>query len=305
MNRTVTALGMFDGVHIGHRALLECAAQTAHRQGDTAVVFTYSNHPKELFSGTFHYVSTMEQRERLILDCGCDRVDTVPFDTAFASMPPEAFVDWLDARYAHGVAAIVVGYDFRFGFRAAGDTALLQSLASARGIEVTVVGEVDYKGRACSSTRVREAIRSGDMNEACAMLNRPFVLCGTVVHAKALARQYGCPTANLDAGAQILPKDGVYAAVLVADGKEYDAVTNVGTNPTVSGCARTVETHAIGADLDLYGKRVGIAFFDRLRGEQTFADTDALFAQIRLDAAQAKKVLQEHKKGVYNLKRLC
>ena len=305
MNRTVIALGMFDGVHLGHRALLTRAAETAHRQGDEAVVFTYSNHPKELFSGTFHYVCTPEQRERLILDCGCDRVDTVPFDTAFASMPPETFLDWLDARYAHAISAIVVGYDYRFGFRAAGDTALLERLAPQYGFAVTVVGEVDYKGRACSSTRVREAIRSGDAEEACAMLGRPFVLCGTVVHAKALARQYGCPTANLDAGMQILPKDGVYATELFVDGERYDAVTNVGTNPTVRGVRRTVETHAIGADLDLYGKRIGIAFFRRLRDERTFPDTDALFAQIRQDAAHAKKVLEEHKKGVYISARLC
>ena len=305
MNRTVVALGMFDGVHIGHRALLRRAAETAHAWGDEAVVFTYSNHPKELFSGTFHYVGTQQQRETLIRDCGCDRVDSIPFDTAFASMTPEAFLDWLWTRYAQNISAIVVGYDYRFGCRASGDPQLLCTLSKPYGIEVIVVGEVDYRGRPCASTRVREAIHKGDMPEAEAMLGRPFVLCGTVVHAKALARRYGCPTANLDAGMQILPKDGVYATVLVFEGRQYDAVTNVGTNPTVHGLRRTVETHAIDADLDLYGRRIGVAFFERLRDEKVFADADALFAQIRADAETAKKVLRKHKKGVYNLERLC
>lgn len=305
MNKTVIALGMFDGVHIGHQVLLRRAAEIAHADGDEAVVFTYSNHPKKLFTGSFRYVGTMAQREALMKDCGCDRVDTVPFDAAFASMSPEAFVEWLCARYKQRISAIVVGYDYRFGSRAAGNPALLEQLCAPRGIAVTVVGEVDFEGLPCASTRVREAIQNGEMQKALLMLNRPFVLCGTVVHAKALARQYGVPTANLDAGEQILPKDGVYATILVCDGKEFDAVTNVGNNPTVQGKYRTVETHAIDADLDLYGKRIGVAFFDRLRDEQVFENADALFAQIRRDAAAAKKVLQDHQKSVYNLERLC
>lgn len=305
MNRTVVALGMFDGVHVGHQTLLRRAAETAHAHGDTAVVFTYANHPKELFTGTFRYVGTAKQRENLILDCGCDRVDSVPFDAAFAAMTPEAFLDWLCARYENTVSTIVVGYDYRFGAHAAGDAALLSTLSAKRGIEVVVIDEVDVLGAPCASTRVREAIRNGDTETAAVLLGRPFVLCGAVVHAKALARQYGCPTANLDPGKQILPKDGVYATVLLAEGKQYDAVTNVGRNPTVHGQTCTVETHAIDADLELYGKRIGVAFFERLRDETAFPDADALFAQIGRDAETAKKVLKTHKKGVYNLERLC
>lgn len=305
MNKTVVALGMFDGVHIGHQVLLRRAAELAHAQGDEAVVFTYTNHPKKLFTGSFAYVSTPEQRETLIRACGCDRVDTIPFDAAFASLTPEVFLDWLCVRYAERISAIVVGYDYRFGAKAKGDPALLKALCAPRGVTVVVVGEVDYEGLPCASTRVRETIQRGDLIEANKMLGRPFVLCGTVVHAKALARQFGCPTANLDAGEQILPKDGVYASVLVCDGVQYDAVTNVGTNPTVQGKTRTVETHAIDADLDLYGKRIGVALFERLRDEKTFRNPEELFAQIKKDAKMSKKVLEEHKKGVYNLERLC
>ena len=304
MNRTVVALGMFDGVHMGHRTLLRRAAEIARANGDTAVAFTYDNHPKELFSGTFSYLCTKEQREEQILSTGCDRMDSVPFDAAFASMTPEQFIDWLTARYAGGVSAIVAGYDYRFGAKAAGDTNLLATLCRDRGIALSVIDEVRIDGVTCSSTRVREAIREGDMEFAEHMLLRPYTLSGTVVHAKALGRRFDCPTANLDAGKQLLPKDGVYATELLFEGNRYDAVTNVGTNPTVGGGKRTVETHAIGESLDLYGKRVEVAFFRRLRDEKRFDSKDLLFAQIRKDAETAKKVCEERKK-VFTIRNRC
>lgn len=305
MNRTVVALGMFDGVHRGHRALLSRAAEIAHEKGDTAVAFTYDNHPRELFSGSFLYLCTREQRETLIRETGCDRVDSIPFDAAFASMAPEAFIDWLDARYEGGVSAIVAGYDYRFGAKAAGDTTLLRTLCNSRGIDLAVIDEVKVDGETCASTRIRELLRAGDAERAERMLGRPYALSGTVVHAKALGRRYDCPTANLDAGVQILPKDGVYATVLCFAGKQYPAVTNVGTNPTVGGRARTVETHAIGESLDLYGKRIEVAFLKRLRDERKFDSKDLLFQQIGKDAEIAKKVCEERKKGVYNSEPLC
>ena len=305
MNQTVVALGMFDGVHLGHRALLSRAAEVAHANGDEAVAFTYTNHPRELFTGSFDYICTPAQRETLIRDCGCDRVDSIPFDHTFAAMEPEAFLDWLCARYHGAVSAIVAGYDYRFGAGAKGDPAMLRALCQARGIESVVIDEVDVNGLPCASTRVREAILSGDLETATLLLGRPHVLCGTIVHAKALGRRYDCPTANLSEGNQILPPDGVYATELCCEGRRYDAVTNVGKNPTVGGRTRTVETHVIDARLDLYGKRVGVALYRRIRGERTFADKDALFAQIREDVKIAKKVLEETKKGVYNSERLC
>ncbi len=305
MNQTVVALGMFDGVHLGHRALLSRAAVEAHQNGDRAVAFTFSNHPRELFSGAFSYICTPEQRETLIRDCGCDRVDSVPFDRTFASMEPDAFLDWLAARYEGRISAIVAGYDYRFGAGAKGDTALLNALCAAHGIRCIVIDKVEVAGAACASTRVRESIQKGDLPLATLLLGRPYVLSGTVVHAKALGRQYDYPTANLSEGNQILPPDGVYATELLVSGRRFDAVTNVGTNPTVGGRTRTVETHVIGKSLDLYGKRIGVAFYRRLRGERRFESREALFAQIGEDAGIAEKVLQETKKGVYNLERLC
>ena len=305
MNQTVVALGMFDGVHIGHQALLKRAAEIAHANGDLAVAFTYDNHPRELFTGAFPYLCTKEQREKQILLCGCDHTDSIPFDAAFAAMEPEQFIDWLSARYQGGVSAIVAGYDYRFGAKAKGDTALLNALCGERNVALCVIDKVTVDGETCSSTRIREAIREGDVPLAERMLGRPYTLSGEVVHAKALGRQFDCPTANLNAGVLALPKDGVYASELVFEGKRYDAVTNVGTNPTVGGQARTVETHAIGESLDLYGKRIEVAFFLRLRDEKKFDSRDSLFLQIRKDAETAKKVCEERKKSVYNSEPLC
>ena len=305
MNRTVVALGMFDGVHLGHRALLMRAAEIARANGDEAVAFTYDNHPRELFFGSFAYLCTREQREELIRAAGCDRTDSIPFDAAFASTPPERFLDWLCARYPNGVSAIVAGYDYRFGKNAEGDTARLRTLCGERGIRLDVIDKVTADGETCASTRIREAIREGDLLRAERMLGRPYKLIGEIVHAKALGRQFDCPTANLDAGALVLPKDGVYATFLLLNGDAYDAVTNVGTNPTVGGETRTVETHVIGTALDLYGKRVGVTFLERLRDEKTFASKESLFAQIRKDAEAAKKVCEERKKGVYISEPLC
>ena len=305
MNQTVVALGMFDGVHKGHHALLRRAAEIAHANGDIAVAFTYDNHPKELFFGAFSYLCTKEQREELIRETGCDRMDSVPFDATFAAMEPNEFLEWLTARYTGGISAIVAGYDYRFGAKAKGDTALLGTLCGTRGIALSVIDEVKVDGETCSSTCIREAIREGDMERAERMLGRPYTLSGEVVHAKALGRQFDCPTANLDAGALLLPKDGVYATELAFEGERYDAVTNVGTNPTVGGRARTVETHAIGESLDLYGKRVEVAFFLRLRDEKKFDSKDLLFMQIKKDAETAKKVCEDRKKSVYNSEPLC
>lgn len=305
MNQTVAALGMFDGVHLGHRALLMRAAEIAHANGDTAVAFTYDNHPKELFFGKFSYLCTREQRESLILAAGCDRMDSVPFDAAFAAMMPEQFLDWLSARCEGGISAIVAGYDYRFGAKAAGDIALLRTLCRERGIRLCVIDKVEVDGEVCSSTRIREALSAGDVESAERMLGRPYTLSGKVVHAKALGRQFNCPTANLDAGASVLPKDGVYATELTFRGKRCCAVTNVGTNPTVGGRDRTVETHAIGETLELYGQQIEVSFLKRLRDERTFASKDLLFEQIRKDAEDAKKVCEERKKSVYNSEPLC
>lgn len=304
MKQFVIALGMFDGVHLGHRALLARAAELARADGDTAVVFTYLNHPREVFSGSFDYVSTLEQRTVLCRSAGIDRIDAVPFTKAFSEQSPETFIQMLMARYNGRISTIVCGYDFRFGHAAKGDGALLRALGEQLGFHVEVLDPVLYLGEPCSSTRVREALKDGDLDAANAMLARPYLLTGPVVHNKALGRTFGYPTANVDPGKQILPKDGVYATALLWNGKLYPAVTNIGSNPTVGGERCTVETHVPDANLELYGKAVSILFLKRLRGEVRFRSTELLTEQIGRDVLQAKKVFAENEKSVYNFANL-
>ncbi len=304
MDRYVVALGMFDGVHLGHRALLKRAAELAHENGNLAVAFTYETHPKELFTGSFRYLTDPCERAALMRSVGIDRIDTVPFTKDFAAMSPEACIDWLTARMEDRVSAIVCGYDYRFGAGAMGDGALLTALGRARGFDVEIIDPVLYRGEACSSTRVRQALTAGDIADANAMLERPYCVTGPVVHNRAIGRTMGFPTANVDAGKRLLPKDGVYASALLTDGRCYAAVTNIGTNPTVGGEALSTETFVPDETLELYGKTVTVLFLERLRDEVRFRDRDALAAQIAVDAAKAKKVFKEAEKSVYKFVRL-
>ena len=300
MERTVIALGMFDGVHLGHRALLMRAAKLAHAAGDAAIAFTFSNHPRELFSGSFEYLCTPRLKETLIGSLGVDGVDAVPFTGMLAAMPPEAFVNWIVKRYDGRISALVCGYDYRFGHDAAGTGGTLKTLAAAHGIRTEILPPVCYKAAPCSSTRVREALRAGDLDAANAMLDRPYAMTGRVVHNQAIGRTLGFPTANIEAQGQLLPKDGVYAAALLVGKKLYAAATNIGCNPTVGGARRTLEKHVPREAIELYGQEITVLLLKRLRGERRFDSREALSEQIGIDAAAAKKVFEEMEKSVYN-----
>ncbi|MBR3271131.1 MAG: bifunctional riboflavin kinase/FAD synthetase [Clostridia bacterium] len=304
MNRYVVALGMFDGVHLGHRVLLQRAALLAHADGDTAAAFTYANHPKELFCGDFRYLTDAAERAALMRAVGIDRVETVPFTKDFAAMSPEAFVDWLLARMDGRISTVVCGYDYRFGAGAKGDGALLTALGQSHGFGVEIIGPVQYGDAPCSSTRVRKALTDGNIADANAMLSRPYAITGPVVHNKAIGRTMGFPTANVDPGKRLLPKDGVYATALLHGGACYAAVTNIGTNPTVGGESVTLETFVPDETLDLYGKTVTVLFLERIRDEKRFASKDELAAEIAQNAESAKKVFKEAEKSVYKFARL-
>lgn len=299
MNQVVIALGMFDGVHLGHRELIQTTVAAARQNNDRSVVFTYENHPKELFCGSFDYVSTLQQRILLFHELGTDTVDTVPFTRELACQSPRSFVQFLLARYSSEISSIVCGYDYRFGKGAEGDHNILVALGKEFGFHVIVIDPVLFEGKPCSSTRVRDAIRTGDMKSAFKMLQRPYIMSGTVVHNRSIGRKIGYPTANLVADKQIIPLDGVYASALIHNHMIYPSVTNIGCNPTVGGIDRTIETHVLNANLDIYGSRVSILFFERLRDEMRFKSTTDLSDQIERDVAKAQNIYRLHEKRVY------
>ena len=282
----VVALGMFDGVHLGHRALIARAVSEAGRLCAEPVVFTFSNHPMEVLGGGVKLLSGIEERNRLLAVFGITEVVSVPFTREMAALPTKAFVDLLAERW--DIRALVVGYNYTCGERGMGTPQTLAEIGKQRGFSVFIVPPVLFEEQPVSSTRIREAIERGEVELAEKMLKRRYTLSGEVVENRRIGRRIGFPTANIAAQEnRVLPKDGVYATFACVNGAVYRAVTNLGTNPTVHGESLTVETHIIGFEADIYGKQLTVAFRRFLRGELVFSSLDALKAQIQTDVAQA------------------
>lgn len=298
--KAVLALGMFDGVHVGHQALLRQAAEAARAFCAQTVAFTFTDAPGKLLRLPVIPLSTPEERTRWLREAGADRVDMVDFTQSFADLSPEGFVGYLQDRY--DIAALAAGFNYTFGKFGAGTAETLRGLGEEHGFQVFIADPVLVDGAPVSSTRIRACIGGGDMEAAEALLGRPYTLTGPVVSARRIGHTLGYPTANLGTGEQLLPPDGVYATLALVDGAAYPAVTNVGKNPTVAGRQRTVETYLLDEDLSLYGAKLSVAFLSRLREERTFATLDALAQQIGRDVAAAKKLFVSRKKTVYNPK---
>lgn len=283
----VIALGMFDGVHLGHRALMSRLQEEAKLLHAIPAVYTFSNHPLEVLGGNVRLLSGIRERNMLLRSLGAEELESVPFTREMASLSPEAFVDLLSAKW--DVRGLVVGYNYTCGDRGAGTPETLREIGKRRGFSVSVVEPVLLEGEPVSSTRIREAVERGDITLANRLLKRRYTLSGTVVQNKRIGSRIGFPTANIDANPKrAIPADGVYATFASVDGGMYRAVTNIGTNPTVNGEKLTIETHLIDFHADIYGQPLSILFRKRMRGELMFDSLDALKEQIRLDVEEAE-----------------
>ena len=296
----VVTVGTFDGVHRGHRALVDRAVALAAERGVRAVALTFDPHPLVQLrpEAAPPLLQAVEERVAALEAAGIDEVVVARFDADLAALEPAAFVaEFLVGRL--GAVGIVVGENFRFGRGAAGDTVLLRELGAAVGVAVAVVPLVAGDGAPVSSTALRAALSAGDVTAVAAGLGRPFALDGPVVRGEGRGRTLGIPTANVAVDpARALPADGVYACRASGrDGRGLPvaapAVVNVGRRPTFDGVGRTVEAHLLDvpADLDLYGGRLRLAFVARIRPEQRFAGPEALVARIREDVAEARRLL--------------
>ena len=298
----VAIIGNFDGVHGGHRALVQ---QARERLGGDAtgqvVAVTFDPHPAAVLrpDRSPSRLTSVERRADLLREAGVDDVVVLRFTPEFASRSPEDFARMLRDDPAIAADAVIVGDNFRFGAQAAGDTAMLADFGRALGFDVEVISLVseevpgDVEGP-WSSTRIRDAIATGDLAAATAMLGRPHRLEGTVVRGDQRGRELGYPTANVQvAGDAALPPDGVYAGHLVVAGEALPAAISIGTNPQFAGTHRRVEAYAIGRDdLDLYGAEVAVDLVARLRGQEVFASVDELVAQMARDVAAAEAALE-------------
>lgn len=289
MNKTIYALGFFDGVHLGHAALLTACRRLAREQGAKAGVVTFDIHPETLVLGqTPGLINTTEDRNRLLLQrFSMDTAVVLPFDSHLRTMVWEDFLEMLQKDY--GAAGFVCGEDFRFGHRGAGNAALLSQYCAEKGIPCRIVPEQMLDGIRISSTYIRRQIESGDMATAVRFLGHPHILTGKVVPGKQLGRKLGIPTANLRLPEGLaLPKFGVYICRALVEGEAYPAVTNVGTRPTVEGTGITVEPWILDYSGDLYGREIILEFYRFLRNEEKFPTLDALKARIHTDAQETR-----------------
>ena len=297
MRERVIALGFFDGVHLGHGALLRRAAEEAQKRGCESAVFTFDRPPKEVITGIpCPLINSPEDRAELVRRLyGIDEMIMVPFDDEMRTTPWDRFVtDILVGRY--GAVHLVAGHDHHFGHRNQGSPELLKEKCAELGLGCDIIPAVTLDGVTVSSTHIRKLLEEGDVGTARAFLGHPHVLTQTVGHGRQLGRTIGIPTANLVAPPHVLlPKRGVYAAkITLPDGRAFGGVTNVGVRPTVNnGQDVTVEPWILDFDGDLYGQAIRVEFFRRLRDERKFESLDALRSQIETDAVKTREAYPE------------
>ncbi len=293
---SAVAFGNFDGLHIGHRALLAHLRGAADRLGGPLVVVTFDPHPLHILKPERApaAIDTLDGRLTYLAQLGVDHVFVLHFDAALAAIHAGTFArDWL-CGLLHG-RAFAVGPDMHFGHDRRGDVALLRKIAGEFGGEVTVFDGVQFDDARVSSSRVRHAIRDGHVALAAQLLARPFCLRGTVVHGDARGRTIGFPTANLHAPGQVVPKNGIYVGIAGVQGVWHDAAVSIGTRPTFAGVETRVEAYLLDFQGDIYGKALDLEFVQRLRDEERFADLPALVAQITADVAVTRHVLAERR----------
>jgi riboflavin kinase/FMN adenylyltransferase len=293
LRRVVLTLGNFDGVHLGHQAIVRRAVDEARAVGGQVVTLTFHPHPVAVLAPdkTPPLLQSLHDRLALLRDLGADVVVIQRFTPAFAALDPEAFVrDYLGAHLE--LLHVVVGHNVSFGRARAGTVETLRTLGARHGFAVDAVGPVTVGEAQVSSTALRRLVAAGDVHRARALLGRPFTLSGRVVLGEQRGRTLGFPTANLhQRPGVLLPADGVYAVRAKLDGSARPAVLNVGVRPTFGMLRRTVEVHVLDFDGDLYGRWLSLELVERLRGEQRFPGPDALREAIAEDVTRAREVL--------------
>jgi len=289
----VASVGNFDGVHLGHRAILEGVARGARSRGSRSVLITFDPHPLSVVAPARRPRLLMTRRQKLeaLEATGLDAVLILEFGPEMAALDGEEFfLRFLGAQLP--LAEVHVGESFRFGRGRAGDLSVLRRIGAAAGIEVIGVPAVSVDGTLVSSSAIRALVAEGDVERARRMLGRPYALTGIVVRGEGRGRSLRYPTANVEVENEIIPRRGVYVSETLALASRLASVTNVGTRPTFHGSTLTVETHAIDFEGDLYDERVEVRFLGRIREERRFAGPAELADQIARDRAAALAYFQ-------------
>jgi riboflavin kinase / FMN adenylyltransferase len=285
------AIGVFDGVHLGHQQIIRQTISDARQHDALAVVLTFDRHPNSVVAPdkTPPLIYSLSQKLSAIELLRADAVLLVQFDKKFSEQTGEEFIRSLAHDFGK-VHSVCVGADFVFGFKRSGNVALLKKLGGETGFQVHGLAAISLDGEIVSSTRIRETIRAGDFDAASQMLGRPYAICGKVIEGDKLGRELGFPTANLDAANLILPPNGVYSGCTKLNGQFYRVALNIGLRPTVAtGKSQLrVEAHLLDFAGDLYGAELEIEIGEKLRDEKKFASAAELRAQIERDVAQVR-----------------
>lgn len=285
------ALGVFDGVHVGHQAVIARAVDAAAREGGLAGLLTFDPHPIRVIApnkAPKNLLETLGHKARVVGDLGVQLFIPLHFDEQVAKMEAAEFMARLTAA---PVRTIAVGEDWRFGHHRSGDVTFLEQEGQRRNFKLEAVAPVMHDGDRISSTRIRQAIRDGNLNAAEQMLGRPYTVSGRVVEGQKIGRTIGFPTANLSTGDAQLPPDGVWGVrALLPDGRSQTGIANLGLRPTLDGTHRALEVHLFDFCEDLYGNELEIRFHNHLRREIKFPSLDALRLQIQRDAEEAREI---------------
>ena len=292
--RAAISVGNFDGLHLGHQKILRLLAERARASGQRSLVITFDPHPLRLLRPEIApaMIQTLGQRLAGMEELGLDAALVLRFDRALSQVSPEEFMQRI---LVEGLSAgtILVGENFCFGYRGAGNVKLLSEYGKAHGFAVEIVAPVEIGGRVVSSTAVRNAVLSGNVGEAIPLLGRAFSLSGEIRAGAGRGRQILVPTLNLSPEQELLPKLGVYATESVVAGRTYFSVTNVGTRPTFDGHGVTVESHLFEFSELISSGRMEVRFHSRIREEMKFSGAEALLEQIGRDIARAKEYFGE------------
>lgn len=288
--RTIYALGFFDGVHLGHQALLRACTELAQRENCCAGVVTFASHPDEVVAGkTVPLINTVAERQQMLLGYGMAQQLVLPFDEKLMSLPWQKFLQMLMEK---GAAGFVCGDDFRFGFRGEGNAHSLVDFCRERDLAWAVVPAQTLNGTRISSTHIRTLLTAGKTEEAVQFLGHPHRITGVVMSGRHIGRSIGIPTANIPLSGQVLcPRHGVYACKAIVDCREYLAVTNIGSRPTVGGHQVRAESWLLDFEGDLYGKPLTLDLYSFLRPEKKFPSLEELRGEIRKNAAETRKIL--------------
>jgi riboflavin kinase / FMN adenylyltransferase len=287
------AIGVFDGVHLGHQSVISTSTSHARSADGTPVVITFDPHPLKVLRphNAPHLLTATQHKIGLIRDLGVEHLLVITFDKNFAATSPETFIEQL-VMHSNPLGEICIGHEWSFGKDRRGNLDLLKKLGAQFNFNVVAIPPVKMDGAVVSSTAIRQAVEKGDLATAAAMLGRDYTILGTVVPGGKIGKKLGYPTANLSAHSEQFPPNGVYFAEATLDGVVYPGVVNLGYRPTVSSgkSERILEIHLLDFDREIYGKDLEVRFVRYLRPEKKFENVDALVRQIEFDVRRAREL---------------